>query len=144
MAEFESVEHYLPETVKEIVGVIGFPATEKLIKECGGTTLYFSNLTREMVYLDKLKEVLGSENALKFKSYIGECDLYLPRCDIALKMLRNQQIYMDFCHLTEDKKQSGRVAMLQLCPKYGLSDRTVWDIVRSFQQEHHHIQTPLF
>ncbi|WP_241768582.1 Mor transcription activator family protein [Mannheimia haemolytica] len=93
MSEFESVEHYLPETVKEIVGVIGLPATEKLIKAFGGFSFQFSN---GKVYFNKLKEVLGQDDAVKLQAYMGACEVYLPRCETALRMLRNQQIYADY------------------------------------------------
>lgn len=141
MSEFEHIEDYLPETVKGIVEVIGLQATEKLIKAFGGTTFHFSN---NSLYFNRLKELLGLDIALKLQSYIGVGDVYIPRCDTALIMLRNQQIYIDFCRLTDEEKLTGRLAMLKLCPKYGMSDRIIWDIVRSFQRQHNIKQSALF
>lgn len=141
MSEFESVEHYLPETVKEIVGVIGLPATEKLIKAFGGFSFQFSN---GKVYFDKLKEVLGQDDAVKLQAYMGACEVYLPRCETALRMLRNQQIYADYCQLTEQGGLSGRLAIMQICPKYSVCDRVAWEAVRYYQRKHTVSQATLF
>lgn len=141
MSEFESIEHYLPETVKEIVGVIGLPATEKLIKAFGGFSFQFSN---GKVYFDRLKEVLGQDDAVKLQSYMGAGEVYLPRCETALRMLRNQQIYADYCQLTEQGGLSGRLAIMQLCQKYAVCDRIAWEAVRYFKRKHTTTQATLF
>lgn len=39
--ELEKVKSLLPETVLDIAGLIGFPATALLIKALGGTTIPF-------------------------------------------------------------------------------------------------------
>ncbi|WP_346556896.1 mor transcription activator family protein [Mannheimia haemolytica] len=127
MAEFERVEHYLPESVKEIVDLIGLSATEKLIKAFGGFSFQFS---KGKVYFEKLKDVLGEEDAEKLYDYLRSNIAYLPRCQTALRLLRNERIYTDYCRMTEQEGISGRLAIMQICSKYGVSDRIAWDAVR--------------
>lgn len=132
MDNLEDVADYLPDIVKEIIEVIGFSATEKLVRELGGSQFRFS---QGMNYYPKLVEVIGKELAQTLCKYFQREDIYIPRCNTALRMLRNQRLKADFDRLCEQEKLSGRMAMLQLCPKYQLSDRQVWDIVYSFRRE---------
>ncbi|AHG74220.1 hypothetical protein X781_20750 [Mannheimia sp. USDA-ARS-USMARC-1261] len=127
MSEFESIERYLPESVKEIVDLIGLPATEKLIKAFGGFSFQFS---KGKVYFEKLEEVLGKEDAEKLHSYLKANRAYLPRCQTTLRLLRNERIYADYCRMTEQEGISGRLAIMQICSKYGVCDRIAWDAVR--------------
>lgn len=141
MTDFENVEQYLPESVKEIVEVIGLPDTEKLVKAFGGCSFQFA---RSGSYFARLKNVLGQDVAIKLQRYMGGCEVYIPRCETALRILRNQRLYADFCQLTELDELSGSLAILKLCPKYNISDRTAWEVVRYYQQGRKQIQTTLF
>lgn len=129
--DFEGVENYLPESIKGMVAVIGLLDTEKLVKAFGGVSFQFSGSAK---CFERLVDVLGEESAVKLQSYIGVGEVYIPRCETALRILRNQQIYAEFCYLTENKKMSGRMAVLALCPKYRVSDRTAWEAIRYYQQ----------
>ena len=131
MSEFESVEAYLPESVQDIVAVIGLAATEKFVRAFGGFSFQFSHSAK---YFDKLRDVLGQEDAVKLQQYMRVGEVYIPRCETALRLLRNQRLYADFCHLTETDKLSGRMAVMQLCQKYQVCDRTVWEAVRYYQR----------
>ncbi|MDP0232215.1 Mor transcription activator family protein [Glaesserella parasuis] len=141
MCEFENVEEYLPDSVREIVAVIGLPATEKFVKAFGGFSFQFSKSAK---YFDKLREVLGQEDAVKLQSYMQVGEVYIPRCETALRILRNQQLYADFCHLTETEKLSGRMAIMRLCQKYQICDRTAWEVVRYYQRYKAVSQSVLF
>lgn len=141
MNEFDSVEAYLPQSVREIIPIIGLAATEQLVKAFGGVSFQFS---RAATYFDRLREVLGQENAVKLQQYMGTGEVYIPRCEAALRILRNQRLYADFCHLTQEEKLSGRMAILQLCPKYQVCDRTAWEVVRYYQYGSHRQQIDLF
>lgn len=131
MTDFENVEQYLPESIKEIVTVIGLADTEKLVKAFGGSSFLF---WRGEGYFSRLREVLGQESAVKLQQHIGAGEVYIPRCEAALRILRNQRLYADFCRLTEVEGLSGRMAVLELCPKYQICDRTAWEVVRYYQQ----------
>ncbi|EOW7088345.1 hypothetical protein ACOZ7N_004562, partial [Yersinia enterocolitica] len=54
--------------------------------------------------------------------------LYLPRCDRALRELRNRSFLAEFAQL-RDSGVSSLMVMTQLCPKYGFSDRFAWGLL---------------
>ena len=145
-SKFESVADYLPEIVLEMVELVGFIDVEKIINQFGGTTFRF---TDGAVYFPKLKELIGLESAAKLRHYFQAEEVYIPRCETALRLLRNERLKADFDYITQTEKKSGRTAMQELCPKYRLSDRQAWEIVRalqrlSYQQKLSYQQTPLF
>ncbi|AAP95450.1 mor transcription activator family protein [[Haemophilus] ducreyi] len=139
--QFENVQDYLPECVQTIVDVIGLPATEKLVRAFGGFSFQFS---RSKTYFDRLRDILGQEDAVKLQQFMDRSEVYIPRCEVALRMLRNQKLYADFCYLTQHERLSGRLAILQLCQKYQVSDRTAWDVVRAFQRQRNYTKATLF
>lgn len=134
--ELEQVKLLLPETVLRIAELIGFPATGDLLKVLGGTTFPIGKGLRSLgaSRARLLSETIGEDNArLLVKNFGGEV-LYLPRCDRALRELRNRKFIQEF----EAKRDSGisslRV-MTELCPKYGFSDRFAWQLLA--QQKNH-------
>ncbi|WP_018652745.1 Mor transcription activator family protein [Actinobacillus capsulatus] len=141
MCEFESVEVYLPEVAKEFVTIVGLPATEALVKRFGGLGFYINFGTS---FYKMIVETIGKELADKLTQYLQNCFVYVPKCDAALRVLRNKQFYKEFLQLTEEQGMSGRKAMLQLCPKFKLSDRHGWEIVYSFRRTSQAQQQALF
>lgn len=129
-SRLESVAEYLPEIVLEMVDLVGFVDVEKIINQFGGTTFRF---TDGSVYFPRLKELIGLESAGKLRHYFNAEEVYIPRCETALRLLRNERLVADFDFITQGEKKSGRAAMLELCPKYQLSDRQAWEIVRTHQ-----------
>lgn len=128
MGEFEQVEAYLPEVVKEMISIIGFPATEQVIKAFGGIDFCFS-LGKQ--YFPKLVAVIGHEQAVALRAYFNREWLYIPRCDAALRVLRNQRFRVEFGEIKAQKQISSNLVMLELCPKYGISERQGWFILSS-------------
>ena len=129
-SELESVAGYLSEIVLEMVDLVGFADIEKIINQFGGTTFRF---TDGAVYFPRLKSLIGAENAIKLRNYFRAEEVYIPRCEVALRLLRNERLKADFDYITQTEKKSGRTAMLELCSKYNLSDRHAWEIVRTHQ-----------
>lgn len=126
VANLEDVAELLPETVQQMVDLVGFPTVEKIITNFGGATFRF---TDGVHYFPKLKALIGLESAVKLReAFRGEW-VYIPRCETALRVLRNYRFKADFDCLTQHLNKSGRMAMLELCPKYQLSDRSGWEIV---------------
>ncbi|OOF59310.1 Mor transcription activator family protein [Rodentibacter myodis] len=142
-SQFERVADYLPEVVLEMVDLVGFSNVDKIIQAFGGTNFLFSD---GKVYFPKLKALVGLENAVKLRRYFKSEWVYIPRCEVALRLLRNERLKADFDFLTQTEKKSGRMAMLDLCKKYQLSDRHAWDIVRGLRSMsfYQHQQVPLF
>ena len=139
-SRFERVAGYLPEIVLEMVELVGFGDVEKIIHRFGGTTFRF---TDGAVYFPRLKELIGLESAVKLRHYFQAEEVYIPRCEVALRLLRNERLKADFDYITQTEKKSGRTAMLELCPKYRLSDRQAWEIIRAHPRPSYQ-QTPLF
>lgn len=127
MQKLEQVAALLPEIVREIVDIIGFADTEKLIRAFGGLEFFFR---KGEVYYPKLIDVLGEDVAEQLYQYFKGERVYLPRCDIALRALRNARFRTEYHYLTQNEQKSGRQAMIALCPKYQISDRMGWEIVR--------------
>lgn len=133
------VEEYLPPIIKEMIDVMGLELTEKLVENFGGTTFSFSS---ENVYYQRLKEKLGENNAARFYHYFQCEKIYIPQCKRALQELKKFRFYRDFCYLTDTEGKSARIAMIELCPKYKISDRYGWKIISSMR--HHSSQGDLF
>ncbi|MCK3654896.1 hypothetical protein A4G19_03670 [Pasteurellaceae bacterium Macca] len=127
MCELEQVEAYLPDVVQEMVSVIGLPATEKVIQHFGGVDFRFS---LGKWYFPKMVEVIGKESADSLRRYFKREKIYIPRCDRALRALRNARFKAEFEALKREQALSGNMAMIALCPKYGISERYGWEIVR--------------
>lgn len=139
-SKFESIAEYLPEIVLEMVELIGFVDVEKIINQFGGATFRF---TDGSVYFPKLKELIGLESAVKLRHYFKSEEVYIPRCEVALRLLRNERLKADFDYITQGQKKSKRTAMLEICQKYNVSDRWVKEIVRAHQAQKYQ-QVPLF
>ncbi|GKW40715.1 hypothetical protein PEC301879_05740 [Pectobacterium carotovorum subsp. carotovorum] len=143
--ELERVAGLLPEVVLQIAELIGFPATARLLEKFGGTTFPIGKGLRALGAhrAELLRETVGVDNAaLLVKKFGGEV-LYLPRCDRALRELRNQRFLSEFAALRESGT-SGNMAMMQLCPVYGFSDRFAWELVRESKNAVTHSQQSLF
>ena len=122
----DEVSELLPDVVHQMIDVIGLVQTEKIIKHFGGITFRF---TDGHCYFPKLIDVIGNNDAIKLRNYFKCEQVYIPRCEAALRMLRNMQFKADYDYLTKAENKSGRMAMMELCPKYNISDRHGWAIV---------------
>lgn len=126
----EQVTNLLPQPVTQIADLIGFPATEQLLAAFGGTTFPIGKGLRALgaTRAALLRDTIGDEKAqLLIKTFGGEV-LYLPRCDRALRELRNRRFLTEFAEVRQ-QGQSSLMAMTLLCPKYGFSDRFGWQLL---------------
>lgn len=130
MMDIEQVKALLPESVQQIAELIGYPATTRLLDKLGGTTFPIGKGLRALgsVRATLLRETIGEENAQLLVKHFGGEVLYLPRCDRALRELRNRAFLAEFSKL-RDSGVSSLMVMTQLCPKYGFSDRFAWGLV---------------
>ncbi|EGT81166.1 mor transcription activator family protein [Haemophilus quentini] len=122
------VKKYLPEIVQDIAEIIGLENLENFLKQFGGVVF---NFTKGKGYFPILEQTLGTELANKLQAFFsGEKNVYIPRCNVALRVLRNARIKADFDYYTQEQGLSARKTMLQLAPKYQLSDRALWQIIK--------------
>ena len=130
----EQVTELLPSAVIQIADLIGFPATEQLLSAFGGTTFPIGK---------GLRDTIGDEKTqLLIKNFGGEV-LYLPRCDRALRELRNRRFLAEFAEVRE-QGSSSLMAMTFLCPKYGFSDRFGWQLLAAQKSNGTSTQNSLF
>ncbi|OOF47924.1 mor transcription activator family protein [Rodentibacter trehalosifermentans] len=116
--------------MQEIAEIIGMENLELFLKNFGGVCFRFSN---GKVYFPELENALGAELAEKLQRHFSGEDIYIPLCHIALKVLRNYQIKAEFDYYTQEEGLSGRKTVRLLSPKYQLSDRTIWQIMRDLR-----------
>lgn len=129
--KLEHMGQMLPETVQLIAGLIGLPKTVKLVEVLGGTTFPVSkNQTRmgEIRY-QALVEVVGVDAADTLTRHFGGDALYVPRCAEALRYLRDRAICEEFD--VESRKVGSNAAVNNLALKYKLTDRWIWEILKS-------------
>lgn len=122
-------QNLLPETVRQMADVIGIRATQDLVAALGGARFKFGKGREDTARLRLLFSAIGEAKTYELLKVFGGEELYIPRCDAALRGLRNEQFRNDFIRLKE-KGMSGMMAMTELCPRYGISDRTGYTILR--------------
>ena len=141
----EQVTELLPSAVIQIADLIGFPATEQLLSAFGGTTFPIGKGLRAMgaSRAALLRDTIGDDKTqLLIKNFGGEV-LYLPRCDRALRELRNRRFLAEFAEARE-QGSSSLMAMTFLCPKYGFSDRFGWQLLAAQKTNGTSTQNSLF
>jgi Mor family transcriptional regulator len=129
--ELAQIEALLPDSAKELIRILGYTATSRLVTRFGGVTLSAkSGAARERsggVHL-LLREVLSDDESKKLIAYLGGAPFYIPRCDTALRVLRNAR----FVAALAERQLEGlsiRQAMAVLCPQFGISDRQGWKLI---------------
>lgn len=145
MMKLEQVAELLPESVQKIAELIGYPATVRLLEAFGGTTFPIGKGLRALGATRSalLRQTIGDANAaLIVKNFGGEV-LYLPRCDRALRELRNRRFLNEFEEL-RDQGSSSLMVMTALCPKYGFSDRFAWGLLAEKKSTQDNHQNSLF
>ncbi|HHR0983587.1 TPA: Mor transcription activator family protein [Klebsiella oxytoca] len=141
----QQVTELLPPAVIQIADLIGFPATEQLLSAFGGTTFPVGKGLRALGAnrAALLRDTIGDHNTqLLIKNFGGEV-LYLPRCDRALRELRNRRFLAEFDTIRQDGTSS-LMAMTLLCPRYGFSDRFGWELLSKRRQDLSTRQQALF
>ena len=134
--DFLGMEHLLPDSIKELILVIGFDSTFLLIKHYPGT--YFpigKNVTKNgRVLHAALAEVVGEDNAEKVEvAFQAQRKLFIPKCDGVIQELRNRKIRKDFDQLT--KAMTATMAVDNLAIDNDLAVRWVWKILKEVDSE---------
>ncbi|WP_033853183.1 Mor transcription activator family protein, partial [Yersinia wautersii] len=142
--DIEQVKALLPESVQQIAELIGYPATARLLDKLGGTTFPIGKGLRALgaARATLLRETIGDENAQLLVKHFGGEVLYLPRCDRALRELRNRSFLAEFSRLRA-LGVSSLMVMTQLCPKYGFSDRFAWGLLAERKTSNNELQSSL-
>jgi len=136
MMELEKVKSALTPVVLEIIELIGYPAAQMLIAKLGGISFPVSGGVRlsDSFRRGYLVEAIGQEAAGTLEKRFGGEILYIPRCDRALRLWRNNTFVLEYQALINGG-MSGRRALLELCPRYGITDRLAQRILAHHEHD---------
>ncbi len=126
----------LPPSIHEVAEVIGMPATLRLVERFGGTTLLLpKGATRTgRSSLQRLSGKVGGAVAEALAHHFGGEPFYVPRCDTALRRLRD----LDICETFEARVRQGHTAnqvVADLAILHKISDRRIWIILKNTPPE---------
>jgi Mor family transcriptional regulator len=119
---FEAVEDYLPDSIRELVALIGLPATEKLVKRFGGTYVYVpspDNLAED----HPLAALIGLEAARKVAGRCRNGKLKIALGREAMRRARNAEIVRLY--------YKGGWTMRDLAREFDLDERQIHTIVHT-------------
>lgn len=107
--------------LRQMVDLIGLPATMAIVEVHGGTLL---NIPRQADKNEALVALIGAEKAALLGRELGPDRRLIPKAGPALNALRNRRLLADL------RTQSVR----QVARAYGLGERRVWQIKAEFGQ----------
>jgi Mor family transcriptional regulator len=130
----ENLQHLLPESLRHIATLIGYPATLKLIETFGGTTFPFGRgkHARGQHRQAMLIEAIGTDAAACLSQHFAGTEVYIPNAAAALREWRNQRFISAFNQLLKEE-HSALMAISKLCPIFGFSDRHAWSLLSRYQ-----------
>ncbi|MGU9776172.1 Mor transcription activator family protein [Salmonella enterica subsp. enterica serovar 3,10:z10:-] len=134
--ELEAVAELLPPVVVELVDLIGYRHVATLIERLGGISFPVSQNVRTVGNrrADVLADTLPADVVALVVQRFGGDVLYIPRCDAALRELRNRRFLAEYRSALAGG-ESGRFALMNLCPRFGFSDRYAQQVIANAQQQ---------
>lgn len=132
--DFEAVKHMLPDSMLELMQVIGFDATYTLVKRFGGINIPvgMAKTPAGKVLHARLSEEIGEDNAYKVSRIFGhQRFLWVPKCQDAMRELRNRKIRAELDRLTmRPHNYSMPTAVRTVALDFGLTERQIWYIAK--------------
>ncbi|NHB90772.1 Mor transcription activator family protein [Photorhabdus cinerea] len=130
----EHVQQLLPESLRHIATLIGYPATLKLIETFGGTTFPFSQGKHPRGHHRQkmLANAIGAAAADCLSQHFAGTEVYIPNAAAAMREWRNQRFLSEFNQLLNDGN-SALMAISKLCPIFGFSDRHAWSLLSRYK-----------
>lgn len=123
----------LPNTVQDLVRIVGYDAAFAIVKAFGGRSIVITkNIAGyPQMHHDALVAVIGAEAAAKLAAqYSGQ--MYIPRCQTALTQVRWRAIQEDF---------DAGMKVNELVAKYSISNRQIFTILKKPVSQHAHQQS---
>lgn len=134
--KLEQVQELLPRSVRDMSQRLGLSATLVVVEKLGGISWRVAEGRggEGEARRAALAELVGSDIEEQLHHHYAGEELYLAKCDAALRRLRDLQIHRRF----EAGVRQGRGArdlVAELAREYKLSDRWVWEILGRFLPE---------
>jgi Mor family transcriptional regulator len=129
--QIAQLQSLLPASIHEVATVIGMPATLRLVERFGGTTLPLPTGANRngRIYLRALAKQIGDDDAQKLAHHCAGEPLYIPRCDAALRRIRDLSICDQFDVIVREGTTANK-AVVKLALEYKLTDRWIWNILQ--------------
>ncbi|KUY80122.1 MULTISPECIES: Mor transcription activator family protein [unclassified Burkholderia] len=127
---FQGVEHLLPDVVKTMIKLIGWPATIRLIEQLGGTNfpIAMRRSRRGEIRYEALAEIVGTDAADLLTTHFGGDVLCVPLCKVAIRELQHRSIRAEFDALT--REHPANHAATQLARRHRMTERHIWRILK--------------
>lgn len=125
---------FLPESVRQMVGVLGGETTARLINRFGGASFPVARGLRETgnQRLGMLLEVMTPDQLQLFThTFGGDSSFLIPKCDQAKREWRNRLFIRDLRAALETGA-SRRMALSWLCPRYDIGSTRAWILIREY------------
>lgn len=148
--DLAGLSHLLPPAALELIRVVGWEATYKLISHYPGTHFPVGkNKTKAGKILHAaLSEVVGEKNAERISlAYRTQRNVWIPKCQGAVQELRNRLIRRQFDELiSQTPPMPAYLAARNLALEHYLSERHIWRILNEVDRtpEESKPQMPLF
>lgn len=129
--QFDDIAHLLPESFVALMTVAGAEAAFTLLHHYAGTHIPIGkNQTKAGKALHAiLAEVLEESVVDKIEAaYANQRKLWIPKCDDALRELRNRYIRQQFDEMTQT--MTATLAVSNLVYQHKMTDRHIWRILK--------------
>ena len=131
--QFNDIAHLLPDSFIALITVVGAEDAFTLLRHYSGTTIPIgknSSKAGRLLHVTLLA-VLCEESVTKLETaYANQRKLWIPKCDDALRELRDRFIRSQFNDLTQNNRMSSNLAVNNLAVQHRLTDRHVWHILK--------------
>lgn len=123
--------NHLPRTARELVELIGLPATLRLVEAYRGQTLAIpkGKRLRGAAQIREISERIGAVATKALCRHHGGTYLSVPSCTAAMRATRDARLQARFDELTK-ANHSARHAVTVLVREFVLDGSTVWRVLK--------------
>lgn len=124
---------FLSDSQRELFDLLGGENFNKLCERLGGKGIYLGGLTsikKNGKNFQILKDIIGEKEAVKCFSTFRYNFIYLPQLRILKVKVRDKAIVKDYEKLIRECQSQRDVARI-LSSRYGITERTVYDILKN-------------
>ena len=127
--QWEELLPHLPEGARQLWAALGdLNRFKRVLTAYGGRTLRIPASVPAPGH--RLRQSLGAACTERLVARYGGTELYVPTCRAVLGRLRQQEIIRDFRRASA-RGMSSVNAVSALAGRYGLSDRRIWQILKT-------------